>query len=128
MGAKDQIDEGNPLQHFLAELLGKTTADANDQVRFVLFQEREPPQLTVYLLGGFFPNTARIDEDHIRFGGTIRFFVTERLKKGHDLFRIVDVHLTAECLYIKFFYRQPLNYPECLFLGCPLICHPALVN
>ena len=128
MGAKDQVNKGSPLQQFLAELLGQATADADNQIRLILFQQREAPQLAVNLLVGFFPDAAGVDEDDIRLGRAIRFNVTVGLQKGHDLFRIVDIHLTTECLYIKFFDRQLPNYPECLFLGCPIICPPAIVN
>ena len=66
---KDQIDIGRPLADFGAFLAGHTAANADDQIRILLFQVLPAAQLMKDLFLRFFPNGTGVEQQHVRLIG-----------------------------------------------------------
>ena len=62
---KDQIDIGRPFADFGAFLAGHTPANADDQIRILLFQVLPPAQLMKDFFLRFFPNGAGVEQQHV---------------------------------------------------------------
>ena len=97
--ADHEVDERSPLEQGLALGLGHTTGDADQHVHSArapaLAQTPQATELGVYLLRGFLPDVARVQNDEIGVIGALGGDIAMRRQKIRHSGGIIHVHLAA---------------------------------
>ena len=110
MSAENQVDEGCPLQNFFSLLLSDTTADPDEQIRPVFFKATQSSEETEDFLFGLFPDGAGIDDNEVGRADIDSFTIVQRDQGRCNLLGVIDVHLTADGLYVKIFHFHDLKH------------------
>src|SRR5215831_5015449 len=105
--ADDDIDYRGPGNDLIAFRLGDAARDRDQGFEALAFAllllNPHPAELGINLLGGLFPDVARVEDDKIGLGQVLRQRVALRLERlGHAL-GVVGIHLAAEGLDIQLF-------------------------
>ena len=97
--ADHDVDERSPLEQGLALGLGHTTCDADQHVHSArapaLAQTPQATELGVYLLRGFLPDVARVQNDEIGVIGALGGDIAVRRQRIRHSGGIIHVHLAA---------------------------------
>ncbi len=102
----DHIDTGLAAQNLRPFRLRNTTRYGDDGLlavrSAVAFDLPHASQVRIDLLGRFLTNVARVEDDDIRILQSFGLRISERRKQVHHALAVIDVHLTAERLYVDF--------------------------